>query len=330
MKLIIQIPCLNEAGTLAIALKDLPREVPGFDAVEWLIIDDGSTDDTVRVARENGVDHVVSHTRNQGLARGFMTGLGACLRLGADVIVNTDADNQYNAADIPALTAPIVAGTADIVVGARPIETIEHFSLIKKLLQKLGSWVVRVASKTDIPDAPSGFRAISRAAAQRLVVFNDYTYTLETIIQAGQKNMAITSVPVRVNGDLRPSRLLKSIPSYIRRSIGTIIRIFVVYQPFKFFGTIGAVLLGAGFLLGLRFVWKWFGGEGEGHVQSVILAGVLLGMGFQTFLVAFLADLLAANRKLLEDVRVKLITVENAVQAKSPAMAGQTGREYHK
>lgn len=330
MKLIIQIPCLNEAGTLAIALKDLPREVPGFDAVEWLIIDDGSTDDTVRVARENGVDHVVSHTRNQGLARGFMTGLGACLRLGADVIVNTDADNQYNAADIPALTAPIVAGTADIVVGARPIETIEHFSLVKKLLQKLGSWVVRVASKTDIPDAPSGFRAISRAAAQRLVVFNDYTYTLETIIQAGQKNMAITSVPVRINGDLRPSRLVKSIPSYIRRSIGTIICIFVVYQPFKFFGTIGAVLLGAGFLLGLRFVWKWFGGEGEGHVQSVILAGVLLGMGFQTFLVAFLADLLAANRKLLEDVRVKLITVENAVQAKSPAMAGQTGREYHK
>lgn len=303
MKLIIQIPCLNEAGTLAIALKDLPREVPGFDTVEWLIIDDGSTDDTVRVARENGVDHVVRHTRNQGLARGFMTGLDACLRLGADVIVNTDADNQYNAADIPALTAPIVSGEADIVVGARPIATIEHFSPIKKLLQKFGSWVVRVASKTDIPDAPSGFRAMSRAAAQRLVVFNDYTYTLETIIQAGQKNMAITSVPIRVNGDLRPSRLVKSIPSYIRRSIGTIIRIFVVYQPFKFFGTLGAVLFGAGFLIGLRFLFNYLGGEGEGHVQSLILAGALLGMGFQTFLVAFLADLLAANRKLLEEVR---------------------------
>lgn len=308
MKLIIQIPCLNEAGTLAIALKDLPREVPGFDSVEWLIIDDGSTDDTVRVARENGVDHVVRHTRNQGLARGFMTGLDACLRLGADVIVNTDADNQYNAADIPALTAPIVSGEADIVVGARPIATIEHFSPIKKLLQKFGSWVVRVASKTNIPDAPSGFRAMSRAAAQRLVVFNDYTYTLETIIQAGQKNMAITSVPVRVNGDLRPSRLVKSIPSYIRRSIGTIIRIFVVYQPFKFFGAIGAVLFGLGLLLGLRFLWKWAGGEGEGHIQSVVLAGVLLGMGFQTFLVAFLADLLAANRKLLEDMRVRSIS----------------------
>ena len=306
MKLIIQIPCLNEAGTLAIALNDLPRQVPGFDSVEWLIIDDGSTDDTVRVAQENGVDHIVRHTRNQGLARGFMTGLYACLRLGADVIVNTDADNQYNAADIPALTSPILAGTADIVVGARPIETIEHFSPIKKLLQKLGSWVVRVASKTDIPEAPSGFRAMSRAAAQRLVVFNDYTYTLETIIQAGQKNMAITSVPIRVNGDLRPSRLVKSIASYIKRSIVTIIRIFVIYQPFRFFVSIGSVLFGAGFLIGLRFLWKYLGGDGDGHVQSLILSGVLLGMGFQTFLVAFLADLLAANRKLMEDVRFEL------------------------
>lgn len=306
MKLIIQIPCYNEAGTLAIALAALPREVQGFDSVEWLIIDDGSNDDTVAVARANGVDHVVRHTSNQGLARGFMTGLDSCLRLGADVIVNTDADNQYNADDIPALTKPILEHRADIVVGARPIETIEHFSPVKKLLQKLGSWVVRVASKTDIPDAPSGFRAMSRAAAQRLMVFNDYTYTLETIIQAGQKNMAITSVPIRVNEDLRPSRLVKSIPSYIKRSIVTIIRIFIIYRPFRFFGTIGAVLFGAGFLLGLRFVWKYLGGEGEGHVQSLILAALLLGMGFQTLLIAFVADLLAANRKLLEDVRYRL------------------------
>lgn len=303
MKLIIQIPCYNEAATLDIALAALPRTVPGFDSVEWLIIDDGSTDDTVRVAREHGVDHVVRHTRNQGLARGFMTGLDACLRLGADVIVNTDADNQYNAEDIPALTAPILASEADIVIGARPIETIEHFSPIKKFLQRLGSRVVRVASGTDILDAPSGFRAMSRAAAQQLVVFNDYTYTLETIIQAGQKNMAITSVPVRVNEDLRPSRLVKSIPSYIKRSIITIIRIFVIYRPFRFFGTIGLVLFSAGVLIGLRFIWKWLGGEGEGHVQSLILAGALLVMGFQTLLVAFLADLLAANRKLLEDIR---------------------------
>ncbi|MHB9158909.1 MAG: glycosyltransferase family 2 protein [Thiobacillus sp.] len=306
MKLIIQIPCYNEAGTLAIALAALPRQVPGFDSVEWLIIDDGSTDDTVAVARANGVDHVVRHTGNQGLARGFMTGLDACLRLGADVIVNTDADNQYNADDIPALTKPILEHRADIVVGARPIETIEHFSPVKKMLQKLGSWVVRVASKTDIPDAPSGFRAMSRAAAQRLMVFNDYTYTLETIIQAGQKNMAITSVPIRVNGDLRPSRLVKSIPSYIKRSIVTIIRIFIIYRPFRFFGTIGAVLFGAGFLLGLRFLWKYVGGEGEGHVQSLILAALLLGMGFQTLLIAVVADLLAANRKLMEDVRYRL------------------------
>lgn len=304
MKLIIQIPCLNEAETLAIALAALPRQVAGFDVVEWLIIDDGSTDDTVEVARACGVDHVVSHTRNQGLARAFMTGLDACIKLGADVIVNTDADNQYNADDIPALTAPVVAGKAGIVVGARPIAAIAHFSPVKKALQRLGSWVVRVASKTDIPDAPSGFRAISSAAARQLVVFNNYTYTLETIIQAGQKNMAITSVPIRVNGDLRPSRLVKSIPSYIRRSIITIIRIFVVYRPFRFFGWIGALLFGAGLLIGLRFLWKYWLGDGGGHVQSLILAAALLVMGFQTFLVAFLADLLAANRKLLEDVRV--------------------------
>jgi hypothetical protein len=260
----------------------------------------------VAVARANGVDHVVRHTGNQGLARGFMTGLDACLRLGADVIVNTDADNQYNADDIPALTKPILEHRVDIVVGARPIETIEHFSPVKKMLQKLGSWVVRVASNTNVPDAPSGFRAMSRTAAQRLMVFNDYTYTLETIIQAGQKNMAITSVPIRVNGDLRPSRLVKSIPSYIKRSIVTIIRIFIIYRPFRFFGTIGAVLFGAGLLIGLRFLWKYLGGEGEGHVQSLILAALLLGMGFQTILVAFLADLLAANRKLMEDVRYRL------------------------
>jgi glycosyltransferase involved in cell wall biosynthesis len=303
MKLIIQIPCYNEAGTLAIALAALPRAVAGFDTVEWLIIDDGSHDDTVRVAQENGVDHVVRHTRNRGLAYAFMTGIEACLQRGADVIVNTDADNQYNADDIPALTAPIVAGRADIVVGARPIATIAHFSPIKKLLQGLGSWVVRTASRTDIPDAPSGFRAVTRKAAAQMVVFSEYTYTLETIIQAGQRNMAITSVPIRVNGDLRPSRLVKSIPSYIKRSIATIVRIFVIYRPFRFFGWIGVALFGLGFLIGLRFLYFYAIGEGGGHIQSVILSAVLLGMGFQTLLIAFVADLLAANRKLLEDIR---------------------------
>lgn len=304
-KLIIQIPCYNEAATLGITLAELPREVPGFDKVEWLIIDDGSSDNTVEVAKAHGVDHVVRHTRNQGLARGFMNGLRACLEYGADVIVNTDADNQYNAGDIPALTQPIVDGRADIVVGARPIQAIEHFSPVKKLLQKLGSWVVRVASKTNIPDAPSGFRAMSRSAAQRLIVFSDYTYTLETIIQAGQKNMAITSVPIRVNGDLRPSRLVKSISSYIRRSIVTIIRVFVIYRPFRFFGTIGLATFGAGFLIGLRFLYKWMLSDGgyDGHVQSLILSSSLMVIGFQTLLIAFVADLLAANRKLMEEVR---------------------------
>lgn len=305
MKLIIQIPCFNEAQTLSIALSALPRTVPGFTTVEWLIIDDGSHDQTVEVAQAHGVDHIVRHSGNKGLAKAFMTGLEASLRLGADVIVNTDADNQYNADDIPALTMPILLHQAEIVVGARPINVIEHFSPVKKMLQKLGSWVVRIASNTNIPDAPSGFRAISRGAAQRLMVFNDYTYTLETIIQAGQKNMSIVSVPVRVNDDLRPSRLVKSIPSYIKRSIVTIIRIFIIYRPFSFFGTIGAILFSAGFLIGLRFIWHYLHGNGDGYIQSLILASIMLGMGFQTLLVAFLADLLAANRKLLEDIRFK-------------------------
>ena len=305
MKLIIQIPCYNEAGTLAIALAALPRAVPGFDSVEWLVIDDGSSDETVQVARSSGVDHIVRHTTNRGLARGFMTGLDACLQRGADVIVNTDADNQYCADDIPLLTQPILDNQADIVVGARPIATIEHFSPVKKALQKLGSRVVRMASRTDIADAPSGFRSISRTAAKQLMVFNDYTYTLETIIQAGQKNLSIMSVPVRVNDDLRPSRLVKSIPAYIKRSIATIIRIFVIYRPFRFFGSIGALLFGIGLLIGLRYLWFMLQGEGEGHVQSLILSALLLGMGFQTILVAFIADVLAANRKLLEDIRYK-------------------------
>jgi glycosyltransferase involved in cell wall biosynthesis len=302
-KLIIQIPCFNEAGTLPVTLAALPRVVEGFDKVEWLVIDDGSRDDTAAVARTHGVDHVVRHVRNQGLARAFMSGLDACLRLGADVIVNTDADNQYHAGDIPALVKPILDRRAEIVVGARPISTIDHFSPIKKFLQKLGSWVVRVASKTDIPDAPSGFRAISSMAARQLIVFNDYTYTLEMLIQAGQKNMAVTSVPVRVNEDLRPSRLVKSILSYIKRSVATIVRIFIIYRPFRFFGAIGAILFVPGFILGLRFLFYYFVGQGAGHVQSLILAALLLGMGFQSILIAFIADLLAANRKLLEDIR---------------------------
>lgn len=303
LKLIIQIPCYNEAETLPVALAELPRDVQGFSIVEWLIIDDGSNDNTAEIARLNGVDHVISHTHNQGLAKAFMTGLEACLQRGADVIVNTDADNQYQAADIPALTQPILNHSADIVIGARPIDSIREFSPIKRLFQKLGSWVVRFASKTTIPDAPSGFRAFSREAASQLKVFNEYTYTLETIIQAGQHNMAVTSVPVRVNESLRPSRLMTSIWSYMRRSVVTIVRIFVIYRPFRFFAAIGLALFSVGFLIGLRFLYYYFTGDGAGRIQSLILAGALLIMGFQAVLVAFLADLLAANRKLLEEIR---------------------------
>jgi len=303
MKLIIQIPCYNEAETLAIALGALPREVKGFDKVEWLIINDGSTDETVKVAKECGVDHIVNFKHNQGLAKGFMAGLKECLKQGADVIVNTDADNQYEADDIPKLTQPIIDHKAEYVVGARPISQTEHFSPAKKFLQKLGSWVVRKASRTDIPDAPSGFRAMSRECALHLNVYNNYTYTLETIIQAGQKNMAITSVPIRTNEDLRPSKLLSSIPNYIKKSVVTIVRISVVYKSFQFFMTIASVLFGLGILLGLRYLYFFFVGEGDGHIQSVILAGVLMGMGFQTGLIAFIADLLSVNRKLLEELR---------------------------
>jgi glycosyltransferase involved in cell wall biosynthesis len=306
MKLIIQIPCYNEEKTLPVALAELPRELPGFDAVEWLIIDDGSTDRTIEVARQSGVDHVVTLPKHQGLAKGFMAGIEACLSHGADVILNTDADNQYCSLDIPLLVTPILQGKAQIVIGARPIAEITHFSSLKKRFQKLGSKVVRMASNTDIPDTTSGFRAISREAAMQMNVFNNYTYTLETIIQAGQKNLSVISVPVRVNEDLRPSRLLKSITSYIKHSIITIIRVFVVYKPFRFFFTLGSGLLTIGVLIGIRYLFFFFNGQGNGHLQSLILASITIIMGFQTFLVAFLADLLAANRRLNEDIQYRI------------------------
>ncbi|MBT6199946.1 MAG: glycosyltransferase family 2 protein [Bacteroidetes Order II. Incertae sedis bacterium] len=303
MKLIIQIPCLNEAEVLPETLKALPREVSGFDVVEWLVVDDGSTDNTAEVARAFGTDHVVRHKRTKGLARAFSTGLHEALRLGADVIVNTDGDNQYEAADIPRLVEPILAGQADIVVGARPIDAHKHFSSTKKLLQKLGSAVVRQVSHTRVLDTTSGFRALNREAAQRTMVFNEYTYTLETIIQAGHRKLSITSVPVRVNEVRRPSRLFRSIPAYIRQSLITIVRIYVIYRPFHFFGSIGLALLLAGMLIAIRFLYYYFSGNGSGHIQSLILMSVLLGVGFQTILIAFVADLFAANRKMLEEIR---------------------------
>lgn len=304
MKLIIQIPCLNEEETLAIALADLPREIPGIDEIEYLVIDDGSTDRTVEVARAHGVHHVVGFTKNRGLARGFMLGLHACLERGADIIVNTDADNQYNGADIAALVQPILEHRADVVIGARPISSIEHFSFSKKVLQKLGSAVVKLVSGTTVQDAPSGFRAFTRDAALRLNVFSKYTYTMETIIQAGQKNMTIASVPVRVNPDLRPSRLVRSIVGYVRKSMTTIVRMFVVYRPFRFFMLMGTLIFLAGSAVGGRFLYFYLMGDGSGKIQSLILAAVLLMMGFHTMLLAFVTDLLAVNRKLLEELQV--------------------------
>ena len=302
-KLIIQIPCYNEEGTLAIALAELPRELDGVDVVEWLVIDDGSTDKTVEVALANGVDHIVTMKRNSGLAKVFMAGLDACLRLGADIIVNTDADNQYCAADIPKLVEPVLEGRADYVIGARPINDIPHFSPIKKALQKLGSWAVRVASNTEVPDAPSGFRAMSRRTALRLNVLSEYTYTIETIIQAGRAGMAIETVPVRVNEDLRPSRLVKSIWSYVRRSLGTIARIFMTYHPLRFFMAPGLVVFGAGLIVGMRYLYFALQGEGSGHIQSVILTAILVLVGAQLVVFGLLAELIGNNRKLLEDIQ---------------------------
>ncbi|MEM6434088.1 MAG: glycosyltransferase family 2 protein [Cyanobacteria bacterium P01_D01_bin.115] len=301
VKLIIQIPCYNEEATLGVTLAELPQSLPGVDCVEWLIIDDGSLDRTVEVARACGVKHVVQFPYNQGLAKAFMAGVEASVRAGADIIVNTDADNQYCAADIPKLIVPILQGEADMVLGARPINDIPHFSPVKKRLQGFGSWVVRLASNTQIPDAPSGFRAFSREAALKFNVFNEYTYTLETIIQAGQRGMKVESVPVRTNGYLRPSRLVKSIPSYVQRSLFTILRIFMTYRPLRFFLFAGSVPFSLGFLLGVRWLILYFGGTPRSHVPSLILAAILMLIGFQLWILGLVADLLAVNRKILED-----------------------------
>lgn len=303
MKLIIQIPCYNEAETLEIALNDLPKHIDGIDEIEYLIINDGSKDKTVEVARNWGVHYVVNFKKNKGLAKGFMAGLDACLRNGADIIVNTDADNQYDGRDIEKLVRPILEGKADIVIGERPIDQTAHFSPLKKKLQHLGSWTVRVASKTDIPDAPSGFRAYSREAALRLNVTNEYTYTLETIIQAGRNKIAMESVPIRTNPELRKSRLFSSMFGYVKRSTVTIVRAFIMYKPLAFFLTIGVVFLALGGILGIRFLVYLGLGAGKGHVQSLILASTLLMMGFMTCIIGLQADIIASSRKLLEDVQ---------------------------
>lgn len=306
MKLIIQIPCYNEAETLEVALNDLPKQIDGIDEIEYLIINDGSKDNTVEVAKNWGVHYVVNFKCNKGLAKGFMAGLDACLRQGTDIIVNTDADNQYCGADIEKLVRPILDGKADIVIGERPIDDTEHFSPLKKKLQHIGSWTVRVASKTDVPDAPSGFRAYSRQAALKMNVVNEYTYTLETIVQAGRNKMAITSVPIRTNPELRKSRLFNSMFGYIKKSMLTIIRAFMMYKPLRFFTIIGSTIFLIGLILGIRFLVFVFMGESGGHIQSLILASTLLLLGFQTFISGLQADLIASNRKLLEDIQERV------------------------
>lgn len=303
MKLIIQIPCLNEAETLEIALNDLPKKIDGVDEIEYLIINDGSTDNTVEVAKKWGVHHVVTFKKNKGLAKGFMAGLDACLRAGADIIVNTDADNQYVGSDIEKLVQPILEGRADIVIGERPIDDTEHFSPLKKKLQHIGSWTVRVASSSEIPDAPSGFRAYTREAAMRMNVVNQYTYTLETIIQAGHDKIPMESVPIRTNPELRKSRLFHSMFGYVKKSMVTIVRSFMMYKPLKFFGSIGAVLFLIGMILGIRYLVFFFTGGAAGHVQSLILASTLMMLGCMTGIIGLQADIIAANRKILEDVQ---------------------------
>ncbi len=303
MKLIIQIPCYNEAETLEIALNDLPKHIDGIDEIEYLIINDGSKDNTVEVARNWGVHYVISFKQNKGLAKGFMAGIDACLRHGADIIVNTDADNQYCGADIETIVRPILDGRADMVIGERPIDETAHFSPLKKKLQHLGSWVVRKASHTDIPDAPSGFRAFSRDAAMRLNVVNDYTYTLETIVQAGRSKMAIMSVPIRTNPELRSSRLFHSMWGYVKKSMLTILRAFMWYKPLYCFSLVAFVPTLIGLGIGIRFLIYYFNGRGNGHVQSLILACTLLIIGFITFVIGLLADTIAANRRILEDVQ---------------------------
>jgi glycosyltransferase involved in cell wall biosynthesis len=310
VKLIIQIPCHNEALTLPATLADLPRHLPGIDRIEVLVIDDGSSDGTAEVARAHGANYVLRFNNNKGLARAFMAGLDAAVKLGADLIVNTDADNQYHGADIEKLIAPLLDGSADMVVGDRVLTELNGFSPLKRTLSRFGSWVVRQASRSDIPDAASGFRALNREAALRLNVVSDFTYTLETIIQAGNKNLALAHLPVGTNAPTRPSRLFSGLMQYVWRSSATIVRIYTMYQPLRFFFAIGAVLLAVGMAISLRFLYFFLFVNGGGHVQSLILAAVLTIVGFQIMLIGLVADLIAGHRRISEDVLYRVKEME--------------------
>jgi glycosyltransferase involved in cell wall biosynthesis len=310
VKLIIQIPCLNEENTLPQTLKDLPDKIEGVDTIEILVIDDGSTDKTVEVAKNLGVHHILQFTNNKGLAKAFISGINQSLKLGADIIVNTDADNQYFGGDIAKLVQPILNKEADIVVGDRQVETIRHFSPIKIFLQKFGSWVVRQLSGTQIPDATSGFRAYSKDAALQLNVVSDFTYTIETIISAGKKNLAITHVPVKTNKKLRESRLFPSISVYLNRSLVTMLKVYSMYRPLRLFTLAGGTSFLLGFAIGCRYLFFFFMGQTEGHIQSLILSAILLIVGFQIIMMGIAAELISVNRQLLEDIQVRIKKAE--------------------
>lgn len=313
IKLVIQIPCYNEEKSLPVTYNAIPKTIKGIDEIEVIIIDDGSTDNTVQVAKDLGIKTIVQMPHNCGLAKAFVAGLNKSLEIGADIIVNTDADNQYCADDIEKLIEPILTNKADISIGARPVDKISHFSCLKKMLQRLGSSVMRMISSTKVLDAPSGFRAFSRNAALQINVFDNYTYTLETIIQARAKGLEITSVPIRVNADLRKSRLVRNMFDYIRHSLFTMIRMFIIYRPFRFFAIISCIFLACALILGLRFLYFYFFASGAGHVQSLILAAILFITGVQIMVIAILSELFSINRKILEDIqkRIKLQNLKN-------------------
>lgn len=310
MKLVVQIPCYNEEECLASTLRDIPRGIPGVDEIEVLVVDDGSTDQTAKVAREANVRHLVRFRGHKGLAQAFMAGLDASLRAGADIIVNTDADNQYCGADIPSLIKPILDGEADMVVGDRRIDEVPRFSPLKRFLQRWGSWAVRRISGTDIPDCTSGFRAYNREAALRINIVSQFTYTLESIIQGGKKNLAISHVPVRTNREARESRLFASMGEYVKRSLSTMVRIYTMYEAFKVFIFIGTSALGVGALLALRFLFFYFTGGGQGHVQSLIFAAIFTIVGFQVLLIGLVADIISSNRRLIEDTLYRVRKIE--------------------